>query len=50
MFSLLVSLFAPIVARYLARFVLGRGSGTPELQRIAEAIPRGGWGLLAAED
>ncbi len=36
-----ISIFALIFAAYLARYVLRQGSGTPEMQRIAEAIREG---------
>jgi K(+)-stimulated pyrophosphate-energized sodium pump len=45
-FSLLVSLFALVVAGYLARYVLRQQSGTPEMQQIAEAIREGAEAFL----
>jgi len=37
-FVILVSIFALLFAGYLARYVLREGSGTPEMQAIADAI------------
>jgi K(+)-stimulated pyrophosphate-energized sodium pump len=45
-FSLLVSLFALVVAGYLARYVLRQESGTSEMQLIAEAIREGAEAFL----
>jgi K(+)-stimulated pyrophosphate-energized sodium pump len=45
-FSLLVSLFALVVAGYLARYVLRQQSGTAEMQQIAEAIREGAEAFL----
>jgi K(+)-stimulated pyrophosphate-energized sodium pump len=46
LFSLLVSLFALIVAGYLAKDVLRRESGTVEMQRVADAIREGAEAFL----
>lgn len=40
-FILLVSIFALILACYLAKYVLREGTGTPEMQEIAAAIREG---------
>jgi K(+)-stimulated pyrophosphate-energized sodium pump len=45
-FSLLVSLFALVVAGYLARYVLRQDSGTSEMQAIADAIREGAEAFL----
>jgi hypothetical protein len=46
LFSLLVSLFALVVAGYLARYVLRQQRGTPEMQLIVEAIKEGAEAFL----
>jgi K(+)-stimulated pyrophosphate-energized sodium pump len=45
-FSLLVSLFALVVAGYLARYVLGQDRGTPEMGAISDAIREGAEAFL----
>jgi K(+)-stimulated pyrophosphate-energized sodium pump len=45
-FSLLVGLFALVVAGYLARYVLRQDSGTSEMQAIADAIREGAEAFL----
>ncbi len=45
-FSLLVSLFALVVAGYLARYVLRQDSGTPEMRAISDAIREGAEAFL----
>ena len=46
LFSLLVSIVALIFAGYLAKYVLREGSGTAEMQQIAEAIREGAQAFL----
>jgi K(+)-stimulated pyrophosphate-energized sodium pump len=46
LFSLLVSIVALIFAGYLAKYVLRAGSGTAEMQQIAEAIREGAQAFL----
>jgi K(+)-stimulated pyrophosphate-energized sodium pump len=46
LFSLLVSIIALIFAGYLAKYVLREGSGTAEMQQIAEAIREGAQAFL----
>jgi len=45
-FSLLVSLFALVMAGYLAKYVLQQDSGTPEMRAIADAIREGAEAFL----
>jgi K(+)-stimulated pyrophosphate-energized sodium pump len=45
-FSLLVSLFALVVAGYLAKYVLRQDSGTPEMRVISDAIREGAEAFL----
>jgi K(+)-stimulated pyrophosphate-energized sodium pump len=45
-FSLLVGLFALVVAGYLARYVLRQDSGASEMQAIADAIREGAEAFL----
>jgi K(+)-stimulated pyrophosphate-energized sodium pump len=45
-FSLLVSLFALVMAGYLTRYVLGQDSGTPEMRAISDAIREGAEAFL----
>jgi K(+)-stimulated pyrophosphate-energized sodium pump len=45
-FSLVVSLFALVVAGYLAKYVLRQDSGTPEMRAISDAIREGAEAFL----
>ena len=43
------SVFALLFAVWLARWVLARGRGTPEMQRISDAIQQGAEAYLARQ-